>query len=159
MIILGVDPGTYFTGYGLIEKNKSGLRHVDNGLIAPPKISELPCKLKTIFDEINRLLGEFSPEEVALEDVFVAKNARSSLKLGHARGIVMLAAALRNIPVFEYSPATVKQAITGFGRATKEQMQKMVKLYLKLNEEAEENANDALAVALCHCQTMRPRKI
>ena len=155
MIILGVDPGTYFTGYGLIEKQKSGLKHIDNGLIAPLKASPLPDKLKVLFDEVSLLIEKFKPGEIALEDVFVAKNAKSSLKLGHARGVVMLAAANHGIPLFEYPPAKVKQAITGFGQATKEQMQKMVRLYLKLKEEAQEDANDALAVALCHCQTMR----
>ncbi|MDP2600628.1 MAG: crossover junction endodeoxyribonuclease RuvC [Deltaproteobacteria bacterium] len=155
MIILGVDPGTYFTGYGLIEKERSGLKHIDNGLIAPLKTSLLPDKLKVLFDEISLLIEKFKPGEIALEDVFVAKNAKSSLKLGHARGVVMLAAAIKNVPVYEYPPAKVKQAVTGFGQATKDQMQKMVRLYLKLKEEAEENANDALAVALCHCQTMR----
>lgn len=157
MIILGVDPGTHFTGYGLVEKIGSALKHIDNGLIAPSSKSLLPLRLKQIFEEIFRLIEKFSPQEVALEDVFVAKNARSSLKLGHARGVVMLAAAQRGIPVFEYPPAKVKQAIAGFGQATKEQMQKMVKIHLKLREPAQEDATDALAVALCHCQIVKMR--
>ncbi len=155
MIILGVDPGTYFTGYGLIEKQKSGVTHIDNGLISPSKVSLLPDKLKTLFDEMTALIEKFEPQEIALENVFVAKNVKSSLKLGHARGVIMLAAAIRQIPVFEYPPAQIKLAITGFGQATKEQMQKMIRLSLKLKEEAQEDANDALAVALCHSQTMR----
>ncbi|MDO8527630.1 MAG: crossover junction endodeoxyribonuclease RuvC [Deltaproteobacteria bacterium] len=158
MIILGVDPGTFTTGYGLIEKGKNSIRHIDNGLISPSK-ADLPLKLKQIFDAIHLLIEKFSPQELALEDVFVAKNARSSLKLGHARGVVMLAAANHGIPVYEYSPASVKSAIAGFGQASKEQMQKMVKIHLKLVEVAAEDAADALAVALCHCQTKRFEKI
>lgn len=155
MIILGIDPGTYYTGYGFVEKNGGSTTHIDNGLIAPAKSLPLPQRLKVFFEEIGRLIEQFSPKEIALEDVFVAKNARSSLKLGHARGVIMLAAACKNIPVFEYSPAEVKQAVSGFGQATKEQMQKMICLHLKLKEVAQEDANDALAVALCHSQTKR----
>lgn len=155
MIILGVDPGTYNTGYGFIEKKGGDAKHIDNGLIAPSKNLPLPRRLRHFFEEIQRLIARFQPEEIALEDVFVAKNARSSLKLGHARGVVMLAAACKEIPIFEYPPATVKQAISGFGQATKEQMQKMVCLHLKLKEAAQEDATDALAVALCHSQTKR----
>ncbi|OGQ05212.1 MAG: crossover junction endodeoxyribonuclease RuvC [Deltaproteobacteria bacterium RIFCSPLOWO2_01_44_7] len=155
MIILGVDPGTRFTGYGLIEKNGRGIQHIDNGLIAPSSKMEIPLRLKQIFEGIQKLIQQFSPSEIALEDVFMAKNVKSSLKLGYARGVVMLAAAIQGVSVYEYPPAQVKQAITGFGQATKEQMQKMVKIHLKLKEVAQEDATDALAVALCHCQTKR----
>lgn len=158
MIILGIDPGTYYTGFGLIEKNGKNWAHVDNGLIAPPAKLSLPEKLEQIFNGLRQMIERHQPKEIALEDIFFAKNAKSALKLGHARGVAMLAAAHHQIPVFEYPPARIKQAITGFGQATKEQMQKMVKIHLKLKEVAEENANDALAVALCHCQTKRFQK-
>lgn len=158
MMILGIDPGSHLTGFGLIQKNGKNWFHIDNGLIAPEKALPFPLKLKTIYEKICEILKGSSPSELALEDVFVAKNAKSSLKLGHVRGIVMLAAAQHHVPVFEYPPAKIKQAITGFGQATKEQMQKMVKIYLKLKEVPEENATDALAVALCHCQTIRISK-
>lgn len=154
MIILGIDPGTQTTGYGLVSKSRIGIEHIDNGLIIPPK-SDLPVKLEAIFAKIIRLIEQFSPTAIALEDVFFAKNAKTALRLGHARGVVMLAAARHGIPVFEYPPAQVKQAIAGFGQAPKEQMQKMVKIHLKLREVAAEDASDALAVALCHCQTRR----
>lgn len=152
MIILGIDPGTRSLGFGLLQNEEKKWRHVDNGLVTtPPKIS-MPLKLKKIFEEVSALIEKFAPAEIALEDVFVAKNARSSLKLGYARGVVMLAAARAGVPVYEYPPATVKQAVAGFGQATKEQMQKMVKIHLKLREAAAEDASDALAVALTHCQ-------
>ncbi len=155
MIILGIDPGTYRTGFGLVQKNGNQLEHVDNGLIAPSVKFSLPEKLKKIYESIEAMIKTFQPKEIALEDLFFAKNAKSVLKLGHARGVVMLAAAQHGIPVYEYPPTQVKQAICGYGQATKDQIQKMVKIHLKLKEVAEENASDALAVALCHCQTKR----
>jgi len=158
MIILGIDPGTRFTGYGLIQREKNKVRHIDNGIIIPKAKDPLPRRLQEIFQKISSLLKEFKPAEVALEDVFVAKNVRSSLKLGHARGVVMLAASLTNLPLFEYTPAEVKKAVASYGHATKEQMQKMVKLHLNLKEVAAEDATDALAVALCHAQTKRFQK-
>ncbi len=158
MIILGIDPGSHRTGFGVIQKKENNWFHVENGLIAPnPKLS-LAYRLQTIYEQVNKMIQLYQPKEMALEDIFFAKNAKTSLKLGHARGVVMLAAAQHRIPVFEYPPAKIKQALAGFGQATKEQMQKMVKIRLKLKEIAEENASDALAVALCHCQTKRFEK-
>lgn len=151
MIILGIDPGTHFTGFGVIQLEKKHPSHVDCGLIAPNRNTTLPLKLKKIFDEISGLILKFSPQEIALEDVFMAKNARSSLKLGYVRGVVMLAAAQAGIGLYEYPPATVKKAISDFGQATKEQMQKMIRIHLKLKEPPAEDATDALAVALTHC--------
>ena len=155
MIILGIDPGTHRTGFGLIEKNGKNWRHVENGLIAPATKLLLPEKLKMIYQMLSRMIAQYQPTEIALEDLFFAKNAKSALKLGHARGVAMLAAAEQGLKVFEYPPATIKQTICGFGQASKEQMQKMVKIHLKLKEVAEENASDALAAALCHGQTKR----
>lgn len=158
MIILGIDPGTRTTGYGLIRKNADRTEHIDNGLILPDSKAPFPAKLREIFDKITSLIAEYKPQEMALEDVFVAKNVKSTLKLGHARGVVMLAATRAALPVFEYSPAEVKRAVSGFGRAGKEQIQKMVLFHLKLKETAAEDASDALAVALCHSQTHRWNK-
>ena len=155
MITLGIDPGTHTTGYGLVTKTSRDPQHIDNGLIIPTKKNLLPERLKQIYHQVCRLITQFKPDAIALEDVFVAKNVRSSLTLGHARGVVMLAAAEQNVPVYEYSPAEVKQAIVGFGQASKEQVQKMVQIHLKLKEIAAEDASDALAVALCHCQKKR----
>lgn len=155
MIILGIDPGTRKTGYGLVRKSGGRVCHVDNGLILPPAKADLPDRLAFIFEETRKLIARFCPEAVALEDLFVAKNARSSLKLGHARGVVMLAARMGDLPVYEYSPAEIKKAVAAYGQAAKEQMQKMVRLSLALPEVPAEDASDALAAALCHCQTIR----
>lgn len=155
MIILGIDPGSHRTGFGVIQKKENDWLHVENGLIAPPPKLSLPQRLQSIYEQIDKMIQMYQPKEMALEDLFFAKNAQSALKLGHARGVVMLVAAQHQIPVFEYPPAKIKEALSGFGQATKEQMQKMVKIRLKLKEIAEENASDALAVALCHCQTKR----
>lgn len=155
MIILGIDPGTHCLGFGLIQKNGGHWRHLDNGMVRPKASLPLPERLQTIYLHLSQLIEQFKPQAIALEDVFFAKNAKSALKLGHARGVVMLVAAQYGLPVFEYPPAKIKQALSGFGQANKEQMQKMVKIHLKLKEVAEENASDALAVALCHSQTKR----
>lgn len=152
MMLLGIDPGTRFTGYGLILKEPGGLKHVENGLITPGGKKPIAVRLAEIFEKVASLIREFQPAEVAIEDVFIAKNVRSSLKLGLARGVVMLAAAQAGLEIFEYPPATVKNCVAGFGQAGKEQVQKMVRLQLKLKETPEENAADALAVALCHAQ-------
>lgn len=155
MIILGIDPGTRTTGYGLIEKNNNKVSHIENGLIIPKAKDPLPQRLEEIFRKVSSLLQEYKPAEIALEDVFVAKNVRSTMKLGYARGVILLAASLTKIPIFEYTPAQVKQTIANFGQATKEQIQKMVAIHLRLKEAAAEDASDALAVALCHGQTKR----
>lgn len=153
MRILGIDPGTRITGYGLIVKTGRDVEHVDNGLIVNQTTTATPLKLQHIFDQLTQLIGQFRPDVIALEDIFVSQNVKSSLKLGQARGVVILAAARAGIPVAEYSPAAVKMAVASFGQAGKEQIQKMVKLHLKLKEVAQEDASDALAVALCHAQT------
>lgn len=158
MIILGIDPGTQKTGYGLIQKNGNKFLHIDNGLIVLNPKTPMSKRLEEIFEKTSALIKEFHPDALALEDVFIAKNVRSILKLGHARGVILLAASLTNIPVFEYSPSQVKLAIASFGHASKEQMQKMVRLHLHLKEVAAEDASDALAIALCHCQTKRFEK-
>lgn len=152
MIILGIDPGTHTTGFGLIENQKNSVRHLENGLIIGSEKNPLPLRLKKIYEIICKLIEQFKPEAIALEDIFMSKNARSSLKLGTARGVVMLACAQKALPVFEYPPALIKKAISGNGQASKEQMQKMVQIHLKLKEAAAEDAADALAVALCHSQ-------
>lgn len=155
MILLGIDPGTRSTGYGLLRKIQNKIEHIENGLIRTRAKDPLPKRLEEIFQKVSALIREYKPAEMALEDVFVAKNVRSTLKLGYARGVILLAASLTGVPVFEYTPAQVKQTISNFGQATKEQMQKMVRLHLQLQENAAEDASDALAVALCHSQTKR----
>ena len=154
MIVLGIDPGTIVTGYGVIEKQGDRLRHLDNGGIFPPKKDSLPLRVHFIFEHIEKLIEKFSPEAVAIEDIFVAKNVASSLKLGHARGAAMVAGTRAGIPVFEYSANQVKLALTGYGHAGKEQIQKMVQTLLRLPGEPFTDASDALAVAICHSHSV-----
>lgn len=153
MRILGIDPGSHVTGYGIVEKNAGAIRHIDNGTIAPANSLPLPNRLRHIYEGLARLIAQHEPDAIVIENVFVAKNARSSLLLGHARGVAMLAASSAEVPVEEYSPSQIKMAVTGSGRADKEQMQRMVRAILALPEIACEDASDALAVAICHCQT------
>lgn len=152
MRIFGIDPGSTTTGYGIVEAQGSSVKHLDNGGIHLPKSKTLPHRLAIIYNEITALIERFQPDAVAIENVFVAKNVSSTLKLGHARGAAMVAAVNAGIPVAEYTPSQVKKALTGYGSASKDQMQRMVKAVLGLPELAFEDASDALAVALCHAQ-------
>ena len=150
MIIVGIDPGTQRTGYGIINGEGSTLLHVDCGIIAPPAKYVLSEKVKFIYDGLMTLLRTHRPDSIAIEEVFVAKNSRSALVLGHARGVALLAAATLKVPVFGYSATAVKKGITGNGAATKLQVQEMVKTLLGLPEIAQEDAADALALAITH---------
>jgi crossover junction endodeoxyribonuclease RuvC len=154
MIVLGIDPGTLVTGYGVIEKQGNRLRHLDNGGIFPSKGEPLPQRIFHIFHRIEALIAKFSPDVLALEDIFVAKNVSSTLKLGHARGAAMVAGVRAGLPVFEYSANQVKLALTGYGHAGKEQIQKMVQTLLGLTGEPFTDASDALAVAICHSHSI-----
>ena len=156
MKVLGIDPGSRMTGYGVVEKNGHGLVHVDNGCIKPKTSLSLAERLVIIHHSLREVIEKFHPDMVAIEEVFFAKNVSSALKLGESRGVALLAASQTGVAIFEYSARAVKQALTGFGQADKNQIQKMVKAILKLPEVAEENASDALAVAICHINTNRP---
>jgi crossover junction endodeoxyribonuclease RuvC len=153
MRILGIDPGTRVTGYGIVEKQGNRLIHVDNGAIYTHSNNELAARLKTIHDELCRIITEYSPETAAVEQIFVAKNALSALKLGHARGAALLAAVNHHLPVFEYTALQVKKAVVGYGNAAKCQVQQMVRILMNLPEIAQEDASDALAVAICHAHS------
>ncbi|MBX7148038.1 crossover junction endodeoxyribonuclease RuvC [bacterium] len=153
MIILGIDPGSRITGYGLIEKTPNKSLHVECGVIYCANLQTLPEKLATIYDGVERLILKFKPQALSIETAFYAKNVASTLKLGHARGVVLALAYKMGLQIFEYAPRSIKQTVTGYGGASKEQVQKMVKTLLGLPEIAEENASDALAAALCHAQT------
>jgi len=150
VIILGIDPGTVRTGYGLVESSGSRLRHIDSGLVSPPSNFSLADKVRLIYDGLCKVIENYRPDELAIEEIFVGKNSRSALVLGHARGVALLAGNQRGLPIFGYTPAVVKKSVTGNGMATKEQVQEMVKILLKLPETAAEDASDALALALCH---------
>jgi crossover junction endodeoxyribonuclease RuvC len=150
MRILGIDPGSRITGYGLVEKIGNRLRHIDNGAIITDSKAPMPERLQVIYRQLNRIIDEYAPQAVAVERIFVAKNALSALKLGHARGVAMLAGVNAGLPVAEYSAVEVKNAVVGYGRAAKTQVQHMVRVLLALPEIAQEDASDALAVAICH---------
>jgi crossover junction endodeoxyribonuclease RuvC len=153
MRILGIDPGTRITGYGLIEKQGNRLIHIDNGAICTRAETPLADRLQIIYDGLCRVISQYGPEAVSIEQIFVAKNALSALKLGHARGVAMLAGVHASLPVTEYSAVEVKNAVVGYGRAAKTQVQQMVRVLLKLPEVAQEDASDALAVAICHAHS------
>lgn len=148
--ILGIDPGSIRTGFGVINVCGNTYTHIENGLIAPPKGMEFKERVAFIFRGVSETIEEFKPDYLSLEDIFISVNAQSALKLGHIRGAVISASVVHGVPVFEYSPTRVKQSITGSGRAEKFQIQEMVKILLKLKEVPQEDAADALAVAITH---------
>ena len=150
MRVLGTDPGSRITGYGIVEQAGSRLVHVDNGAIFTDSALDFPGRLKAIFDGLTTVIAEYEPDEVAVENVFLANNAQSALKLGQARGAAIVAAVHAGLPVAEYTALQVKQAVVGRGKAAKEQVQKMLTALLALPEVAQADASDALAVAVCH---------
>jgi crossover junction endodeoxyribonuclease RuvC len=154
MIVLGVDPGSQRTGYGAVETDGRRHRLIEMGALAPGQRLALPDKLRQIHEGVAALIERLRPDVLAVEDVFHATNTRTALVLGHVRGVVLLAGSRAGLPVHEYPPATVKQQVTGFGRAEKGQVAFMVTRLLALEAEAEPgDATDALAVALCFaCQ-------
>ena len=150
MIVLGVDPGSQRTGYGAVETDGRRHRLIEMGALAPGQRLSLPEKLRHIHEGVAALIERLEPDVLAVEDVFHAANTRTALVLGHVRGVVLLAGARAGLAVHEYPPATVKQQITGFGRAEKSQVAFMVTRLLALETQAEPgDATDALAVALC----------
>jgi crossover junction endodeoxyribonuclease RuvC len=153
MIILGIDPGSRITGYGLISKEGNRLIHIDNGAIFTQSAKDFPQRLEQIFKGLSAIIEQYQPEAVAVENVFLAKNAQSALKLGQARGAAIVAAVNVGLDVFEYTALQVKQAVVGSGRAEKTQVQQMIKALLNLPEVAQEDASDALAVAVCHAHS------
>lgn len=153
MRILGIDPGTRITGYGLIDQSGNLLTHVDNGAIYTRSNDAIPLRLSQIYTGLQQAIETYKPDTVAIEKVFVAKNAASALKLGQARGTAIVAGVNAGLPVFEYSALQVKSAVVGYGKAGKGQVQQMVKALLKLPEIAQEDASDALAIAICHANS------
>ena len=151
MRVFGIDPGCERTGYGCVETDGSRHRIVLCGAITSPAVEPLPDKLHRIHTQLALLLSDCRPASVAIENLFFSVNVRSALKLGHARGVAMLAAVEAGLPVFEYTPAEVKRAVVGYGRADKPQVQQMVRLLLGLDAvPTPHDAADALAIAICH---------
>jgi crossover junction endodeoxyribonuclease RuvC len=157
--IFGIDPGSDRTGYGCIETDGSCHRVVLFGTIAAPAHASFPVKLQAIHGRLATLLADCRPDCVAIENLFHAVNVRSALKLGHARGVAMLAATQTAAEVFEYTPAEIKRAVVGYGRAEKHQVQEMVRLILGLPDLPPPDAADALAVAICHVHARLPDRL
>jgi crossover junction endodeoxyribonuclease RuvC len=153
-LILGIDPGSRRTGFGVIRRSGQRAEYISSGVIRIPTGS-LPERLKVVFDGISEIIARHHPDEVAVENIFVAKSAGSALKLGQARGAAIVAATHQNLPVYEYEARKVKQSVVGHGAANKVQVQHMVKTLLKLSGDPQEDAADALAVALCHAHTQQ----
>lgn len=156
MRVLGIDPGTVTSGYGIVDEEGGRLGYVDSGGITTSAKLVLPDRLKKIYEGIVEVIARSNPDAVVVENVFFAKNVQSALKLGHARGVALLAAVNAGIPVFEYSPLQIKQAVVGYGAAEKPQVQKMVKALLNLAEVPKpHDASDALAAAICHINSAK----
>ncbi len=155
MLILGIDPGSQIAGYGLIKKNGNRHVHIENGICAT-KGKIFSNKLVTLFEFFTALIDTYKPDAVAIENIFVYKNVKSTQKLGEARGVLLLTAGLKNVPIFEYTPMEVKKAITGYGAADKDQVGLMIRRLLNLKDLPDHNACDALALALCHAQSYHP---
>jgi len=160
MRVLGIDPGTLTTGYGIVMEEDHKLFHVVSGGISPSAKQPFPLRLKKIYEELEKVIDKYRPQVVVVENLFVSKNIQSALKLGHARGVAILAAMNGGLPVFEYSPLEVKQAVVGNGKAEKKQVQMMVKTLLDLPKVPHPaDAADALAAAICHIHSSRLREI
>jgi crossover junction endodeoxyribonuclease RuvC len=155
-IILGIDPGTRITGWGVISVTADEPRAVEAGVIAPVAAWPIEQRLAHIFSELRDVILRFRPAAVAVEDPFVGTNARSAMAIGEARTVAMLAATLEGVPVHHYPPATIKQRVAGYGQGDKAQVREMLRLQLGMAEPPDDlNASDALAVALCHAMQRR----
>ena len=159
MRILGIDPGSHVTGYGVIDKSGNYLRHVMHGEIKPRKESRLSEVLMDISRQLNAVIVETSPQAVSVENIFYGKNVRSLIRQAQVRGVVIFTCAECGIPVFEYSPLEVKKAVVGYGRAEKRQVQMMVKAILKLDVLPPADAADALAAAICQANFLKEQAV
>ncbi|NOQ63175.1 MAG: crossover junction endodeoxyribonuclease RuvC [Methyloprofundus sp.] len=155
--ILGIDPGSRLTGFGVIEQTATGYHYIASGCLRI-KGDDFPQRLKQIFAGISDVVEEYKPEEMAIEQVFMHKNADSALKLGQARGAAICAVQLFDIPVYEYAARQVKQAVVGKGSADKLQVQHMVKLLLGITGELQIDASDALGISLCHANFQQTQR-
>ena len=149
MIAIGIDPGSLRTGYGVVKRVGNRLHRVASGTIRTDAKAPMEQRLLTIHDNLEQILTANAPDRAAVEDVFFSKNAKSSLKLGQVRGVILLTLAKRELPVTSYPPALVKRAVVGSGRAAKHQMQRVVQAILGLKSLPEEDEADALAIAIC----------
>ena len=157
MRVLGIDPGSINTGYGIVDRGQNGsLVHICDGAISPGAGLPIAERLLKVSEGLREVIGEHKPDAVSIESVFFAKNVKSAITLGQARGAALLSAAQFGLPVFEYAPTAIKLAVTGYGQADKVQVQKMVALLLKSAESSKKaDASDALAIAICHIHHYR----
>ena len=156
MIILGIDPGTATTGYGVIEKSGQNVKHITHGIITTSKTDDMPIRLLAVYTELNRLIDLHHPEVIATEHLFFSKNVTTGLQVSRTVGVILLIAAQRVSPWVEYRPAEVKMAVVGYGAAEKKQVQFMVKQILSLATlPKSDDAADALALAICHAHSIR----
>ncbi len=156
MIVLGIDPGTAITGYGLVREEGGQGVAVAYGAITTPSDLPLPDRLKLLHRDLAAVIEQHQPDQAAVEQLFFNKNVRTALAVGPARGVILLTLAQANVPIYEYTPLEVKQAATGSGRADKRQVQQMVTLLLSLNKVPKpDDVADALAIALCHLHSAR----
>jgi len=155
MRILGIDPGTGITGFGIIEAKNGKFTMVDAGVIRTPAHQALELRLETIHADLGEIIKEFKPEVASIEQLFFAQNITTAISVSHARGVMMLACMQAKMDINEYTPLQIKQALTGYGRAEKKQMQEMVKILLNLQQTPKpDDCADALAAAICHAQTV-----
>lgn len=152
MKVMGIDPGTRFVGFSVVEKKGNRLSCITSGVVRTNTKEPIPQRLRVIYREIAAVINEYEPEHVAVEKVFFGKNIQSAIKLGEGRGVVLLAAAQKDLQIFEYDATKVKKSIVGGGRAHKSQIQFMVKKILGIDKEMSDDEADALAIAVCHCQ-------
>jgi crossover junction endodeoxyribonuclease RuvC len=157
MLVLGIDPGTATTGYGLVRQtDDGGLQAVDFGAILTPASMPMPDRLASLYEQLQAIIHLHRPESSAVELLFFQKNVKTALSVGQGRGVVLLALAQAKLPIGEYTPNEIKQAVTGYGSAGKQQMQEMVRLLLGLEKRPKpDDAADALAVAICHLHSSR----
>lgn len=157
MAVIGIDPGTAITGFGIIEEETDGsIKLVDFGVIHTGSNLKPELRLGSLFQQLNEILSSVSVESAAIERLFFQKNAKTALSVGEARGVILLSLSLKGIPVSEYNPVDIKQAVTGYGRADKKQMQQMVKVLLNMDDVPHpDDAADALGIAICHIHQRR----
>lgn len=156
MRILGIDPGTGILGFGIIEAERGNAQLVDAGVIRTPVKQDDAIRLSTIFDELNDIIADTEPRIMSVEKLFFAQNVTTAMAVSQARGVVLLCGQQAGLEIFEYTPLQIKQALTGYGRADKKQIQEMVRVILHLKEQPKpDDCADALAAAICHNMTMR----
>jgi crossover junction endodeoxyribonuclease RuvC len=160
LLTLGIDPGTAITGYGIVRAERDDYELLDYGVITTSANLPLAERLRILYQELSRLIEVWQPDDAAVEQLFFSRNARTALAVGHGRGVILLALANANLPISEYTPGQVKQAVVGYGRGQKGQIQEMVRLLLGMESiPTPDDAADALAVAICHIHHRRTQHL